>query len=61
MRKSDVRTISPSLAGGTQGTMGGKTDTASKDSLIGTNTVKEYVPGKLTMGAGAPGGKGQRS
>lgn len=61
IRKSDVRNMSPSLSGGTQGVMGGKTDTASKDSLIDKNTVKEYVPGKLPMGAGAPGGKGQRS
>lgn len=60
MRKENIRDTQPTLAGGTQTVMGGKTGTASKDSLTGKNVVKEYVPGKLPQGGGSTGGKGQR-
>lgn len=59
MRKTDPRTYQPSLAGGTQTVSGGANGekTASKDSLIGKNSVTEYKPGKLPMGGGDLGGK----
>lgn len=60
MRKENIRNTQPSLSGGTQTVMGGKQAEASKDSLIGKNVVKEYVPGKLPMGGGEAGGKGKR-
>lgn len=62
-RKSNIRTApAPSLTGGTQSVMGDSAKDASKDSLIGKNVAgKEYVPGKLPMGGGSPGGKGQRN
>ena len=62
-RKSNIRTMpAPSLTGGTQTVMGGSQSEAKKDSLIGKNDAgKEYVPGKLPMGTGSPGGKGQRN
>lgn len=59
IRKENLREIQPSLSGGTQTVMGGKSDVASKDSLIGKNIAgKEYVPGKMPMGGGKMGGKG---
>ncbi len=61
-RKANLRNIQPTLAGGTQGVMGGSVSSASKDSLIGKNVAgKEYVPGKLPQGGGSNGGKGQRN
>jgi hypothetical protein len=57
MRKENIRETQPTLAGGTQTVMGGKTEVANKDSLTGKNVVKEYKPGKLPMGGGALGGK----
>lgn len=57
MRKEDPRCAMPSLSGGTQTVMGGQVGTASKDSLIGKNQVKEYIPGKMPQGGGALGGK----
>lgn len=60
-RKSNIRTQAPSLDGGTQTVMGGKQSEAKKDSLTGSNTVKEYIPGSLKKGAGSDGGKGQRN
>lgn len=61
-RKGNLREVMPSLSGGTQTVMGGKSDIASKDSLIGKNVAgKEYVPGKMPQGGGAVGGKGQRN
>ena len=57
MRKENIRESAPSLSGGTQTVMGGKTETASKDSLTGKNVIKEYVPGKLPQGGGSTGGK----
>ena len=62
IRKNNLRDLQPSLSGGTQTVMGGKSDNASKDSLIGKNVAgKEYVPGKLPQGGGSAGGKGQRN
>lgn len=60
-RKGNLREVQPSLSGGTQTVMGKTPAPAAKDSLIGTNTVKEYTPGKLPMGTGSKGGKGQRN
>ena len=59
-RKGNLRHTQPTLAGGTQGVMGGKTGNASKDSLVGKNVIKEHIPGKLPQGGGNAGGKGQR-
>lgn len=61
IRKNNLREISPSLSGGTQTVMGGTVKEAGSDSLKGKNVVKEHVPGKLPMGGGTVGGKGQRN
>lgn len=61
IRKNNLRDISPSLSGGTQTVMGGTIKEAGSDSLKGKNVVKEYVPGKLPMGGGSAGAKGQRN